>query len=188
MARPDITGPPRSQVVNLRKTVTVVPALVACLLGAAGAAQARGPEVQWSVTIGTPVITLPAPVVLPPVAYYPAPAPAPVVVVPAPRPVYWPHGGYRDPRHWDADGDGIPNRHDRVYNPWWDRNGNGVPDRREWRHGPHGDRDRDGIPNRHDRRDDRHDDRRDDRHDDRYDDHRRHDGRHDQPIHWRGPR
>jgi hypothetical protein len=75
------------------------------------------------------------------------------------------HFGYRAPTRWDVDGDGIPNRHDRLYNPAWDRNGNGVPDRREYRHGPYGDRDRDGIPNRYDRHDDRWDYRsdRDDR-------------------------
>ncbi|MBL8326867.1 MAG: hypothetical protein JNJ89_18100 [Rubrivivax sp.] len=142
------------------------------------AAQARGADVQWSVTIGAPVLTLPVPTPV-------------VVVAPAPRPpaAHWPavrvaqgvpvhmHGRFREPTRWDVDGDGIPNRHDPLYNPAWDRNGNGVPDmrehRRDPRHGPHGgrDRDRDGIPNRHDR------------HDDRYD-HRHHDGHDHRP--WRG--
>jgi len=27
------------------------------------------------------------------------------------------------------DGDGMPNRYDRVYNPRWDRDGDGVPNR-----------------------------------------------------------
>jgi hypothetical protein len=35
------------------------------------------------------------------------------------RPVY-------NPR-WDRDGDGIPNRYDRLYNPAWDRDGDGIP-------------------------------------------------------------
>ena len=33
------------------------------------------------------------------------------------------------PTRWDRDGDGIPNRYDRVYNPRWDRDGDGVPNR-----------------------------------------------------------
>jgi hypothetical protein len=36
---------------------------------------------------------------------------------------------YREPTRWDRDGDGIPNRYDRVYNPRWDRDGDGVPNR-----------------------------------------------------------
>jgi hypothetical protein len=30
-----------------------------------------------------------------------------------------------------VDGDGIPNRQDRVYNPRWDRDGDGIPNRRD---------------------------------------------------------
>ena len=48
-----------------------------------------------------------------------------------------------------ASGDGIPDRHDRVYNPRWDVDGDGIPSR----HGR--DRDGDGTPNRHDRHDGR---------------------------------
>src|SRR4051812_14328100 len=33
------------------------------------------------------------------------------------------------PTRWDRDGDGIPNRYDRVYNPPWDRDGDGIPNR-----------------------------------------------------------
>ena len=131
-------------------------ALALALTGtlAAGAAHAGGrPEVQWSVTIGSPHIgvTVGAPVYAPvytPVhtpSYSPRYAPQvyaepvyerhvhapryypqPVVVVPQ-RGVY--RAGWRD-----ADRDGIPNRYDRVYNPRWDR-------------------DRDGVPNRYDRND-----------------------------------
>ena len=36
---------------------------------------------------------------------------------------------YRAPTRWDRDGDGVPNRDDRVYNPRWDRDGDGVPNR-----------------------------------------------------------
>jgi hypothetical protein len=35
----------------------------------------------------------------------------------------------RPPTRWDRDGDGIPNRYDRVYNPRWDRDGDGIPNR-----------------------------------------------------------
>jgi hypothetical protein len=103
--------------------------VLAAALGA-GAAQART-DVQWSVTIGAPVYAVPGPVYYEPapVYYQPAPVyyqPAPVYV--QPRPVYRvvrPHG----PSRWDRDGDGIPNRYDRVYNPVWDRDGDGIPNR-----------------------------------------------------------
>lgn len=146
--------------------------------GVGTAAHARsGADVQWSVTVGAPVITLPAPVLR-------LPVPPVVVVAPHRQVVHYPqradrdlrddrgYRGYREPTRWDVDGDGIPNRHDRRYNPVWDRNGNGVPDRREHHphghHGVYGDRDHDGIPNRYDRRDDRWDPR-GDRHHDRRD-------------------
>jgi hypothetical protein len=95
---------------------------------AAGLAQARGADVQWSVTIGTPIGV--------PVYAEPVYVPAPVVVRPAPvyRDTRWHDGyrdgrGYREPTRWDRDGDGVPNRYDRVYNPRWDRDGDGVPNR-----------------------------------------------------------
>ncbi|HEX6706944.1 MAG TPA: hypothetical protein VF169_19455 [Albitalea sp.] len=97
---------------------------------AAGAAQAHD-EVQWSVTVGSPVGV--------PVYQQAVPVYQPVPVYTQPAPVYYPrhyHHGYQQPTRWDRDGDGIPNRYDRVYNPVWDRDG-------------------DGIPNRYDRRDDR---------------------------------
>ena len=106
-------------------------------LAAAGAAQARD-DVQWSVTIGSNE-PLYAPVYTAPV--YTAPAyPAPVYNAPvtpvyrAPQPVYRepvvvPQYHYRHPTRWDRDGDGIPNRYDRVYNPVWDRDGDGIPNR-----------------------------------------------------------
>lgn len=99
-----------------------------CLAGTllTGTAMARGnDDVQWSVTIGggSPVYGRPAPVYVQP-AYpvYPA-----YNSYQAPR-----HGGnYQQPRRWDRDGDGIPNRYDRVYNPSWDRDGDGVPNWRD---------------------------------------------------------
>lgn len=78
----------------------------------AGAAAAREPDVRWSVTIGSQ-------------------GHAPVYV--QPRPVYvepvYPSRHYQEPTRWDRDGDGIPNRRDRLYNPAWDRDGDGVPNR-----------------------------------------------------------
>lgn len=129
--------------------------LMLIALAAAGAlatsmVQARDVDVQWSVTIGGG-LPLPRPVYLPVPPVY---VPAPPVVVPVPQRVYvpvierpYPVYGYPVPRrtHWDADGDGIPNRYDRVYNPRWDRDGDGIPnrydrhdDRRDrWHHGGH---------------------------------------------------
>ena len=45
------------------------------------------------------------------------------------RPVVRPHVAPQRPTRWDRDGDGIPNRYDRVYNPRWDRDGDGIPNR-----------------------------------------------------------
>lgn len=120
-----------------------------------GMAQAHGDaDVQWSVTIGSPVGV---PIYTQPVPVYSRPAPVYVQPVPVyghPVPVYQavpvyrsPHGHHGHSRRWDADRDGIPNRHDRIYNPRWDRDGDGVPNRHDrWdnrRHDRHGD----GIPN-----------------------------------------
>ena len=139
---------------NIRK-IAIAAALSAAALGS-GAVHARG-DVQWSVTIASPELRLPGGgvVYLPPI-----PLPRAVVVQPryeveyrdAPR-----HGGgYRDSRRWDVDGDGIPNRYDRVYNPRWDRDGDGVPNRYDRTpRGGHEGRDHRGW------RDDRRDDRRD---------------------------
>lgn len=99
------------------------------LLGT-GAAQARDADVRWSVTIGSP-----AP------AYRTTPVyTQPVYDYRTPRYDDRYHRDYRDhrdhrddrrhaDRRWDVDGDGIPNRYDRVYNPRWDRDGDGVPNR-----------------------------------------------------------
>ena len=78
-------------------------------------------DVQWSVTMGSPF-------------YVPARARAATGLpaaagLRAPAPVYWQRGYHLQPRHWDRDGDGIPNRYDRRYNPRWDRDGDGVPNR-----------------------------------------------------------
>ncbi|HEX2009362.1 MAG TPA: hypothetical protein VJN44_00370 [Roseateles sp.] len=99
----------------------------------AGAASARGgdEDIRWSVTIGSdmPVYSRQAPV-------YASPA--------YPRYVA-PHSQYQQPTRWDRDGDGIPNRRDRLYNPVWDRDGDGVPNRydRYDRYGRHDRYDRD---------------------------------------------
>lgn len=113
-------------------------ALVATGALGVGAAQAQEPQVSWSVTIGSPVYTLPVPTFV---------RPAPVFVQPAPR---YQHG-YQQPTRWDRDGDGVPNRYDRVYNPVWDRDGDGIPNQRDRFDNRRYDRDGDGIPNRYDR-------------------------------------
>jgi hypothetical protein len=110
--------------------------------------QARGhDDVQWTVTVGTPA---PAPRVVV--------APPPAVVYPVAVPV---RVAYQRPTRWDRDGDGIPDRHDRLYNPWWDVDGDGIPNRVDRAYNPprgpvhHAgghDRDRDGIPDRYDPR------------------------------------
>jgi len=114
---------------NAKKLAIAAVALAAGL--AAASVEARGrDDVQWSITIGNP-------------------APWAVQTLPGPALLVRSHDGFYgrsyDRRHdrfraaptrWDRDGDGIPNRYDRVYNPRWDRDG-------------------DGIPNRYDRRDDR---------------------------------
>lgn len=94
------------------KKMAIVAVALAGALGT-GLAQARDrDDVQWSVTIGNPA------------PYYGRG----VEVV---RP-YVPARPYREvqrPTRWDRDGDGIPNRYDRVYNPPWDRDGDGIPNR-----------------------------------------------------------
>jgi len=114
-------------------------ALVATGALGVGAAQAQEPQVSWSVTIGSPVYTLPVPTIV---------RPAPVFVQAAPR---YEHS-YQQPTRWDRDGDGIPNRYDRLYNPAWDRDGDGIPNRRDhFDNRRYYDRDGDGIPNLYDR-------------------------------------
>jgi len=98
------------------KTLVIAAAALSATLGAGFAQAHEGADVQWSVTIG-------------------APAPAYVAPYPAyrqPAPVYrsYPaYPSYQHPTRWDRDGDGIPNRYDRVYNPRWDRDGDGIPNR-----------------------------------------------------------
>lgn len=142
---------------NTRK-IALVTALIAGAL-ASGLAQARGPDVQWSVNIGLPLpqVVVRLPILLPPGVVVTGPAPAPV---------------YREPTRWDVDGDGIPNRYDHRYDRHYDH-----------RYNPRWDRDGDGIPNRCDRRDDRRD-YRDDRRYDRRD--YREDRRDDRRDDWRG--
>jgi hypothetical protein len=117
---------------NAKKLAIVAVAFAGTL--AAAAAQAHGrDDVQFSVTIGTPFIAPVRPVF----------APAPVFV-PAPVVRYenrydnrydnryeYRHDAYRAPTRWDVDGDGIPNRVDRVYNPRWDVDGDGIPNARD---------------------------------------------------------
>lgn len=98
---------------NAKKLAIVSVALAGVL--AAASVEARGrDDVQFSVTIGSPAWVVPAPVY----------RPAPVV-----RDYGYPERTYHQPTRWDRDGDGIPNRYDRVYNPRWDRDGDGIPNR-----------------------------------------------------------
>ena len=141
-----------------RKTL-IVGALALAGTVATGMAQART-DVQWSVTIGgpigVPVYSQPYPVYTQPIPVYTHPVPVytqPIPVYTRPVPVYqhqqpWRgHTQYQEPTRWDRDGDGVPNRYDRLYNPRWDRDGDGIPDRYERRADSRHDRDRDGIPN-----------------------------------------
>jgi hypothetical protein len=98
---------------NAKKFAIVSVALAGVL--AAASVEARGrDDVQFSLTIGSPGWVQPVPVYrqAPAVGYY-----------------GYQQRGYRQPSRWDRDGDGIPNRYDRVYNPRWDRDGDGVPNR-----------------------------------------------------------
>ena len=121
----------------LSKKLIVVALSITGALGA-GVAQARGhDEVQWSITIGAP---FGAPV-------YSQPYPVYERSVPVYR--------YQQPSRWDRDGDGIPNRYDRVYNPRWDRDDDGIPNRCDHYDNVRHDRDGDGVPNWQDRHDGR---------------------------------
>jgi hypothetical protein len=132
----------------MSKTRFAIPAALAlaAALGT-GVAHARDADVQWSVTIGAPAYGRPQPVYAVPVPVYRQPAP-----IYHQRPAY-PLARYQQPTRWDRDGDGIPNRRDRVYNPRWDVDGDGIPNRHDSRGGPRWDHDRDGVPNRNDRHD-----------------------------------
>jgi hypothetical protein len=132
-----------------RKLIVSALVLAAALAGAA--AQARGSDdVQWSVSIGTS-----AGVPIGPPVYGQYRQPRPVLVPPAPVAVVPVHSharhAYRQPTRWDHDGDGIPNRRDRVYNPRWDVDGDGIPNRHDRSFDPQ--HDRDGVPHRFDRDD-----------------------------------
>jgi len=102
---------------NAKKLAIVSVALAGVL--AAASVEARGrDDVQLSVTIGSPLW-----------AVQPVPVYRPGFVTPSYGHGYARRDSYREPTRWDRDGDGIPNRYDRVYNPRWDRDGDGVPNR-----------------------------------------------------------
>lgn len=131
----------------------IVGALAAAALLSAGLAQAGDRnDVQWSVTIGAPIgvpqYSQPYPVYNQPYPVYSQPYPA------YPQRHYQPRA-YQQPTRWDRDGDGIPNRHDSLYNPRWDRDGDGVPNWQDRNDPARYDRDGDGIPNWQDRNDGR---------------------------------
>lgn len=140
-----------------------------CVAGAltSGMAQARS-DIQWSlsigVPIGVPIYQQHQPVYAPAYPVYTRPVP----IYTRPVPVYA-QPQYQQPTRRDRDGDGIPNRYDRVYNPRWDRDGDGIPNRHDRAYNPRSDRggvptrydhvrndrDRDGIPDWQDRNDNR---------------------------------
>jgi hypothetical protein len=100
------------------KKLAIVSLAFAGALVAASSAQARGrDDVQFSLSIGSPAWVQPVPV------YGPA-----LVARSYDRRYERP---YQAPTRWDRDGDGIPNRYDRVYNPRWDRDGDGIPNRHD---------------------------------------------------------
>lgn len=142
----------------------VTAALVLAGALAAGVAQARD-DVQWSVTVGTPVYI--QPVYQPAPVYYPAPVyeAAPVYYYPVrmyhPAPVYQPAPAYAS-RHWrgrdDRDDRDDDRRHRRPGRVYYDADGDGIPNGRDSfdnrvfsRH----DVDGDGVPNWKDSRDNR---------------------------------
>ena len=131
-----------------RKLVIVAGLALAAALSA-GVAQARDRnDVQWSVTIGAPFG----------VPQYSQPYPVYSQPYPAYSQRHYQPRAYQQPTRWDRDGDGIPNRHDPVYNPRWDRDGDGIPnrhDRDDRNDHARYDRDGDGIPNWQDRNDGR---------------------------------
>ena len=99
---------------NLRKLARATTLLLTGVLATAYAQ--AGPNVQWQITLETPVLRLPGHVALPL-----PPIPVPRVVVTAP---YRGERTWREPSRWDRDGDGIPNRYDAYPND--QRNGRGV--------------------------------------------------------------
>ena len=100
---------------NAKKLAIAALAVAGALAAASVEAHGRD-DVQLSVTIGSPWF-------------------APSARVYGPAPAYrfddrrYEGSRYRAPTRWDVDGDGIPNRFDRVYNPRWDRDGDGIPNR-----------------------------------------------------------
>ena len=119
---------------NAKKLTLAGLALAGAL--AAASVQARGrDDVQFSVTIGSPL----------PFVVQPAPVYGPAFVG-RPYQRYYDHSGYQRPTRWDRDGDGVPNRYDRVYNPRWDRDGDGIPNRYDHRDNSRYGRDGRGQP------------------------------------------
>ena len=116
----------------IRNKLAIAAVALVGVLGA-GLAQARE-DVRFSVSIGAPapVYTTGPAYVAGPAYGYDAPAYVPAPAYREERPAYgWYHVPARRVTPWDRDGDGIPNRYDRVYNPRWDVDGDGIPNRRD---------------------------------------------------------
>jgi hypothetical protein len=122
--RPMKAGSTESCMSKSRMLIAATLAFSGVLAG--GAAQAGNADLQWSIVIGTPVYSRPVPVVMQPLPVY---RPGARAWAP-PAAVHARCGGPRVTR-WDRDGNGIPNRHDRLYNSRWDRDGDGIPNRHD---------------------------------------------------------
>lgn len=138
---------------STRTVLTAAAALAALTMASSAHARDRV-DVQWQVTVGNAGVVLPLPPLppLPRIVVRPADPPRQAhypsypVHQPAPYPASHPGYGYGD-----RDRDGIPNRHDRTYNPRWEVDGDGIPNRHDRVYNPRWDRDGDGVPNRYDR-------------------------------------
>jgi hypothetical protein len=127
----DAFMPTHKESVMSKSRSFVVGAFALAGVFASGVALAnQGANVQWSVTVGTPVGI---PVYAQPARTYVQPVP----VYAQPYPSHssgrsgYRTGYYQEPTRWDRDGDGIPNRRDRLYNPRWDVDGDGIPNRHD---------------------------------------------------------
>lgn len=110
---------------SLLKPLAALAGAAALLLGA-GAAQAHGDNIYWSIGVGSPgvhvgVASAPPVVAYPPVVYMPPPRP--VIYAPAVPVVYGPPPGWRHHHHhgWDRGYAYGYREHEREGRRGWDR-------------------------------------------------------------------